>query len=173
MGPPAVLVEHHQIVEVGEGALGPFVGELLVVEILDGVFDDDEAGVGVLQLLDESAEQLFGVESDELGSAVVHEDFDRVVHLAELPEENLRDFVELHALLDQVFLDEVVFGRPVDQRLVLLVARPRLLGLEDELSLVEFPVAEVDAFSGDQFAVPVVGNYFSRFHILVLKELNL
>ena len=74
MSPPAVFVKHHQIVEVREFAVDPFLSVLSLFEGFDGVLHNDEVGVAVAQLFGEAAEQDLLVEGNELRSSVVHED---------------------------------------------------------------------------------------------------
>ena len=92
--------------------------------------------------------------------------------MAELPVEHFGNLVELHFLLNQVLPNQVVFRSPVNEGYVFLVAGPRLEGPQDQLSLVELPKAKVDAVTSNELTVFFLGEVFSRFHILVFKNLK-
>ena len=92
--------------------------------------------------------------------------------MAELPVEHLGNLVELHFLLTQVLPNQVVVGSPVNEGYVFLVAGPRLEGPQDQLPLVELPKAKVHAFTSNELTVFFLGEVFSRFHVLVFKNLK-
>lgn len=105
------------------------------MELLDGVFDDFDAHVEVIELFEEMTEELLGIESNKLRGAIAHKYLDGVIHLAEFSHENLVDLVQQDVMLDQIFFDKVVLRRTVDQNFIVFVARTRIFGEKDQLPL--------------------------------------
>lgn len=109
VGPPTILVQQHQVLEIGDASFAPPLRELAVLELLARIFDDLHPLERLLEGLRLSLQPCPRVERDELGCSISEEELEGVVcDLGELAIEYLGDLIS--ANLNSYLLAEQVLG---------------------------------------------------------------
>ena len=106
LGTPAVVVQRHQVLEVRDSPLAPPIGQLSLLDDLPWVQGVVEPQVFALQppqlqqLLGEVVSLLGGVELEEVGVVLDHEDLEAALEADEPPPLNVPDALEVDPLAE-------------------------------------------------------------------------